>query len=114
MENAEYISTVSGRYDMTPDGEPIIDELFHLGLGDVYVCAGLIENTEVIPDESEVMPNSGSSAPPDEKIKVREYTRKTNPENFVERMRYSSRFVKMFSRIPEEDISNNFNILLRL
>ncbi len=41
MENAEYISTVSGRYDMTPDGEPIIDELFHLGLGDVYVCAGL-------------------------------------------------------------------------
>jgi ubiquinone/menaquinone biosynthesis C-methylase UbiE len=47
--------------------------------------------------------------PPDEKIKVREYTRKTNPENFVERMRYSSRFVKMFSRIPEEDISKIFS-----
>ena len=41
MSDAEYISTVSGRYDMTPDGEPIMDDLSHLDLVEVYVCAGL-------------------------------------------------------------------------
>ncbi len=29
-------------------------------------ASDLIENTEITPDESEVMPNSGSSAPPGE------------------------------------------------
>ena len=46
--------------------------------------------------------------PPDERIQIREYNRKTNPESFIDRMRYSSRFVRMFSRIPEEDLSKIF------
>jgi glycine/D-amino acid oxidase-like deaminating enzyme len=41
MGGAGFVSTVSGLYDMTPDGEPIIDNLFDLGLGNVYICAGL-------------------------------------------------------------------------
>ena len=41
MENASVISTVSGLYDMSPDGQAIIDSLSEIGLKNVYVCAGL-------------------------------------------------------------------------
>lgn len=41
MKKASLISTVSGIYDMTPDGQAIIDSLSSLGLDSVYVCAGL-------------------------------------------------------------------------
>jgi len=41
MANASVISTVSGLYDMSPDGQAIIDSLSGIGLDNVYVCAGL-------------------------------------------------------------------------
>jgi glycine/D-amino acid oxidase-like deaminating enzyme len=41
MEDASVISSVSGLYDMTPDGQAIIDSLANIGLDNVYVCAGL-------------------------------------------------------------------------
>ena len=41
MKDATLVSAVSGKYDMTPDGEPIMDNLSHLDLGNVYLCAGL-------------------------------------------------------------------------
>lgn len=41
MEKAGVISTMTGLYDMTPDGQAIIDSLSSLGLDSVYVCAGL-------------------------------------------------------------------------
>ncbi len=41
MDDASVISTVSGLYDMSPDGQAIIDSLSSIGLDNVYVCAGL-------------------------------------------------------------------------
>lgn len=41
MEKANLISTLTGMYDMTPDGQAIIDTLSALGMDNVYVCAGL-------------------------------------------------------------------------
>ncbi len=47
--------------------------------------------------------------PPDKKLLVKEYARKANPEHFIERMRYSSRFTRTFSKIPEEIIEKIFD-----
>ncbi|WP_337860284.1 FAD-binding oxidoreductase [Ferroplasma sp.] len=41
MEDATLISTATGLYDMSPDGQAIIDSLADIGLENVYVCAGL-------------------------------------------------------------------------
>jgi Glycine/D-amino acid oxidases (deaminating) len=41
MKDAVPYATVTGLYDMTPDGQAIIDDLSPLGLDNVYVCAGL-------------------------------------------------------------------------
>lgn len=41
MEKAGVMSTMTGLYDMTPDGQAIIDSLSPLGLDNIYVCAGL-------------------------------------------------------------------------
>ncbi len=41
MQDAVPYATVTGIYDMTPDGQAIIDDLSSSGLDDVYVCAGL-------------------------------------------------------------------------
>ncbi len=41
MKDAVPYATVTGLYDMTPDGQAIIDDLSPIGLDDVYVCAGL-------------------------------------------------------------------------
>ncbi|MHB1708015.1 MAG: NAD(P)/FAD-dependent oxidoreductase [Thermoplasmataceae archaeon] len=41
MGKAGVISTITGIYDMTPDGQAIIDSLSSMGLDSVYVCAGL-------------------------------------------------------------------------
>lgn len=41
MGEASLVSTYNGLYDMTPDGQAIIDELTGLGLENVYICAGL-------------------------------------------------------------------------
>lgn len=41
MGRAGVISTHNGLYDMTPDGQAIIDSLEDIGLPSVYVCAGL-------------------------------------------------------------------------
>lgn len=41
MNAASIISTISGKYDMTPDGHPIIDSLDDLGFKGFYTCVGL-------------------------------------------------------------------------
>ncbi len=41
MRDATVISSLTGLYDMTPDGQAIIDSLSGIGLDNVYVCAGL-------------------------------------------------------------------------
>ena len=41
MRDATVISSLTGLYDMTPDGQAVIDSLSGLGLDGVYVCAGL-------------------------------------------------------------------------
>ena len=41
MQDAVPYATVTGLYDMTPDGQAIIDDLSQIGLDNVYVCAGL-------------------------------------------------------------------------
>ncbi|MEM0167980.1 MAG: FAD-binding oxidoreductase [Thermoplasmatales archaeon] len=41
MQEATFVSSITGLYDMTSDGQPIISSLDYLGLDGVYVCAGL-------------------------------------------------------------------------
>lgn len=41
MKNAEYHSSYIGMYDISPDENPIIDDLSPLGLGGVFCCVGL-------------------------------------------------------------------------
>lgn len=41
MGEATVVSSVTGLYDMTPDGQAIISSLDYLGFDGVYVCAGL-------------------------------------------------------------------------
>lgn len=41
MNSATVTSTIAGLYDMTPDGQAIVDSLEHMGLDSIYVCAGL-------------------------------------------------------------------------
>lgn len=41
MNKATVTSSIAGLYDMTPDGQAIVDSLEHIGLDSVYVCAGL-------------------------------------------------------------------------
>jgi len=41
MESSSLISSTSGKYDMTPDGHPIIDSLESIGFPDFYVCVGM-------------------------------------------------------------------------
>ncbi len=41
MKKAEYHSSYIGMYDISPDENPIIDDLSQLGLGGVYCCVGL-------------------------------------------------------------------------
>lgn len=41
MEKATLVSSITGLYDMTPDGQAFIDSLNSMGLDNVYVCAGL-------------------------------------------------------------------------
>ena len=41
MGEATVVSSITGLYDMTPDGQAIISSLDYLGFEGVYVCAGL-------------------------------------------------------------------------
>ncbi len=41
MADATMVSSITGLYDMTPDGQAIISSLGPIGLEGVYVCAGL-------------------------------------------------------------------------
>ncbi len=41
MEKATLVSTLTGLYDMTPDGQAIIDSLSPIGLDNIYAIAGL-------------------------------------------------------------------------
>lgn len=41
MDKATFVSSITGLYDMTPDGQAFIDSLSSMGLDNVYVCAGL-------------------------------------------------------------------------
>lgn len=41
MGDASIVATVSGLYDMSPDGQAIIDSLAASGMENVYICAGL-------------------------------------------------------------------------
>ncbi len=41
MGNASIVAAISGLYDMSPDGQAIIDSLSKSGLENVFVCAGL-------------------------------------------------------------------------
>ena len=42
MKKAEYHSKYIGMYDISPDENPIIDDLTSLGLEGVYCCVGLV------------------------------------------------------------------------
>ncbi len=41
MDTASMISSISGKYDMTPDGHPIIDTIESLGFPNFYSCVGM-------------------------------------------------------------------------
>lgn len=41
MKKATLVSSLTGFYDMTPDGQAIVDSLENIGLEHAYVCAGL-------------------------------------------------------------------------
>jgi len=41
MSNATLVSSLTGFYDMTPDGQAIVDSLSDLGMDRIYLCAGL-------------------------------------------------------------------------
>lgn len=41
LQSSEFRSSYIGMYDVTPDHQPVIDDLSQIGLGGVYCCVGL-------------------------------------------------------------------------